>query len=51
MHLTDEQAATRAADRENRFTRQARNNQRLNAVVLGVMVVAAVYYLMPHWSL
>lgn len=51
MHLTDNEAAERAADRENEYARRNRNNQRLNAVVLGVMAIAVVYYLFPHWSL
>lgn len=51
MHLTDNQAAERAADRENEFTRRSRNNRILNAVVVGVIVVTAASYFIPQWSL
>ena len=51
MHLTDNQAAVRAAERENEYARRARNNRRLNAAVLLLMAVAASVYFMPHGSL
>lgn len=50
MHLSDNEAAMRAADRENRFARHARNNQRLKVIVLSVMVAAAAYHLITNWS-
>lgn len=51
MHLTDNEAAIRAADRENQYSRRKHNNRILNAVVAGLMVVAAIYYLVPHWGM
>lgn len=42
MHLTDNEAAVRRADRENRltkFARRKRNNLLLNAVVLFLMAL------------
>ncbi len=51
MHLTDNEAAERAAERENKFARRARNNQILNGVVLAAMVCMAALYLIPHGGL
>ncbi|ENZ79590.1 MULTISPECIES: hypothetical protein [Ralstonia] len=48
MQLTDNQAAERQADRENEFSRRAKNNRILNAVTLGAIVCMAVLYLIPH---
>ncbi|WP_433867026.1 hypothetical protein [Ralstonia wenshanensis] len=52
MHLTDNEAAMRAADRENAFTRKARNNRRLNAAVLLLIAAATAAYFIPsQWGL
>ena len=51
MHLTDNEAAIRAAERENEYSRRARNNRRLNAVVLLLMAASAAVYFIPHESL
>lgn len=52
MRVSDNEAAQRVADRENRFTRQARNNRRLNAAVLLLIAAAtAAYFIPPQWGL
>ncbi|MHA6903172.1 hypothetical protein ACKZDW_04165 (plasmid) [Ralstonia syzygii subsp. celebesensis] len=51
MHLSDNDAAQRAADRENRVTeymRRKRWNVALNAAALAVMVYVAVVELIKH---
>ena len=51
MHLTDDQAAQRVADRENRqaeLARRKRNNMLMNIAALGVMVYVAVVELIRH---
>lgn len=54
MHLNDNEAATRLADRENRsdivaeYKRRKRWNWALNASALGVMVYVAVSELIKH---
>lgn len=51
MHITDNEAANRMADRENRiteYTRRKRWNVALNAATLGVMVYVAVIELIRH---
>jgi len=54
MHLSDEEAAVRAADRENVMSDYAlrrRNNRILNAVVLAAIACVAAMYLIPHGGL
>lgn len=52
MHLTDTEAAQRAADRENEYERRARNNRRLNAAVLLLIAAATAAYFIPsQWGL
>lgn len=54
MHLTDNEAAQRAADYENRLrelARRKRNNTLLNVAALAVMVYVAVVELIKHWGL
>ena len=54
MHLSDNEAAARQADRENRVTeymRRKRCNWALNAAALGVMVYVAVVELNKHGML
>ncbi|WP_369952344.1 hypothetical protein [Ralstonia syzygii] len=51
MHLSDNEAAMRQADRENRvteYTRRKRWNVALNAAALAVMVYVAVSELIKH---
>ncbi|WP_167313422.1 hypothetical protein [Ralstonia insidiosa] len=54
MHLSDNEAAARQADRENRadivaeYKRRKRWNWALNASALGVMVYVAVSELIRH---
>ncbi|QMV32446.1 hypothetical protein 8G_00052 [Ralstonia phage Hyacinthe] len=52
MHLTDNEAACRQAERENRlleYARRKRWNAALNAAALGVMVYVAVVEIICHW--
>lgn len=54
MHLTNQEAARRAADRENRLeelARRTRNNRILNAVAIATVACMLALYMIPHGGL
>jgi hypothetical protein len=48
MRITDSEAAQRAAERENEFSRRTQNNRLLNAAALAVMVYVTIIELVRH---
>jgi len=48
MHITDQQAAERAADHENEYSRRRRNNRILNAVAISTVLCFVALYAIQH---